>query len=176
MKKAYNHRNCQSLFGYAVGVHRRSGGVCQLCDLGKTGLSFDLWRQLTVEHLIGESQCGYLKDIRKALAKRFPALTAKAREALAQQIHQANTVTACRFCNSSTSRDRQPCSMEQLILSAQGSPEDVLKSLQSQLETIRDKKRSAVEWKLKSVRKAFEKDVAPQLPKAGKSGADGRST
>ena len=46
--KEYDYRNCQSLFGYATEVHQRSGGVCQLCDAGATGLDFDLWRQLTV--------------------------------------------------------------------------------------------------------------------------------
>ena len=52
----YDYRNCQSLFGYAAKVHERSGGVCQLCGAGTAGLDFDLWRQMTVEHLIGESQ------------------------------------------------------------------------------------------------------------------------
>src|SRR5205807_243716 len=56
----YDYRNCQSLFGYAAKVHERSGGVCQLCSAGAAGLDFDLWRQMTVEHLIGESQGGYL--------------------------------------------------------------------------------------------------------------------
>jgi hypothetical protein len=61
---AYHYRNCQSLFGYAAEVHRHSGGVCELCGAGATGIDFDLWRRLTVEHLIGESQGGYAKQIR----------------------------------------------------------------------------------------------------------------
>ena len=52
----YGHRNCQSLFGYAAKVHERSGGVCQLCDAGAVELGFDLWRQMTVEHLIGKAR------------------------------------------------------------------------------------------------------------------------
>lgn len=62
----YDHRNCKSLFGYAAAVHIRSGGICELCGAGGGALDFDLWRQYTVEHVIGESQGGYLKAILKA--------------------------------------------------------------------------------------------------------------
>ena len=93
----YNYRNCQSLFGYAAKVHERSGGVCQLCGAGAAGLDFDLWRQMTVEHLIGESQGGYLSQILASLAGRFPGLSAAERAELAAQIDAANTVTACSF-------------------------------------------------------------------------------
>jgi pentatricopeptide repeat protein len=44
------------LFGYAAKVHERSGGICQLCGAGRVELAFDLWRQMTVEHLIGEAR------------------------------------------------------------------------------------------------------------------------
>lgn len=76
---AYDYRNCQSLFGYAAAVHERSGGVCQLCGCGADRLDFDLWRQMTVEHLIGSSQGGYLAQIRSALEQRLPGLTATER-------------------------------------------------------------------------------------------------
>lgn len=75
MNKPYNYKNCQSLFGYASKVHIRSGGRCQLCLCGGQPLNFDLWRQLTVEHLIGESQGGYKKAIRQAVVQRFPDLS-----------------------------------------------------------------------------------------------------
>ena len=81
----YDYRNCQSLFGYAAKVHERSGAVCQLCGAGTAGLDFDLWRQMTVEHLIGESQGGYLRQISASLADRFPgAQVAATAEALEQ--------------------------------------------------------------------------------------------
>ena len=74
----YNYKNCQLLFEYALDVHSRSGGICQLCDCGQgDDIDFDLWRQMTVEHLIGESQKGYLKDIRKILNKKFTNLSPK---------------------------------------------------------------------------------------------------
>jgi hypothetical protein len=53
----YDFRNCTSLFGYSAAVHVRSGGSCELCDAGDSS-DFDWWRQLTVEHLIGEGQGG----------------------------------------------------------------------------------------------------------------------
>lgn len=71
----YNHRQCQSLFGYAKNVHERSGCICQLCDCGSgEEISFELWRQMTVEHLIGRFQGGYLDRIGEAITERFPAL------------------------------------------------------------------------------------------------------
>src|SRR5215217_4881277 len=74
--KPYDYRNCQSLFGYAAAVHQRCQGICQLCGCGGlTPNTFDLWRQMTVEHILGESDKGYPKDIEQALAMRFPDLT-----------------------------------------------------------------------------------------------------
>jgi hypothetical protein len=70
--KDYDYRNCRSLFGYAAEVHELSGGVCQLCA-GGLEVDFDFWRQLTVEHLIGEAQGGYLGQIDAALRARFPS-------------------------------------------------------------------------------------------------------
>jgi len=46
---------------------------------------------MTVEHLIGKSQGGYLKQIRVAVAERFPELTTVALEELSQSIDALNT-------------------------------------------------------------------------------------
>jgi hypothetical protein len=70
----YDYRNCASLFGYSAEAHDRSGGVCQLCLAG--GNNFDFWRQLTVEHLIGQSQGGYLAQIKELVSEIFPDLNA----------------------------------------------------------------------------------------------------
>src|SRR5579884_1984776 len=110
---SYDYRNCQSLFGYAMGVHIRWGAVCALCGAGAKELSFDLWRQMTVEHLIGEGQGGYLKAIREAVRSRFPDLTPGELVSLVEGIDEANTVTACSFCNATTSRDRAEQTMEE---------------------------------------------------------------
>ena len=92
MNKRYNYRNCQSLFGYAQDAHKRSGGICQLCGAGMVEpSSFDLWRQLTVEHLVGASQGGYINEIRVTIGKRFPGLSNEQREELALRIDRANT-------------------------------------------------------------------------------------
>jgi hypothetical protein len=78
--------------------------VCQLCGAGAAELDFDLWRQMTVEHLIGESQGGYRYQISASLAHRFPGLGPDEIAELATRIDAANTVTACSFCNATTSQ------------------------------------------------------------------------
>ena len=92
--------------GWSRAEHERSGGICQLGGEVSRELDFDLWRQMSVEHLIGESQGGYRTQIERALTARFPDLDASRVAELAHRIDQANTVTACSFCNSTTSRTR----------------------------------------------------------------------
>ena len=59
MQKPYDYRNCQSLFGYALNVHRRSGCVCQFCGCSAgEQVDFDVWRQMSVEHIIGRKTSG----------------------------------------------------------------------------------------------------------------------
>jgi hypothetical protein len=164
MDKPYNAHNCSSLFGYAQQVHERSAGICQLCgcNAGST-VDFDLWRQFTWEHIIGESQGGYLKEIQEVVAQRFPDLPQLQVRELAKRIEAANTVTACSFCNSTTSREHAPATMNDLILHAQGSPDDVVKAVETELQQILAKKRERVRWKIDAVREAFEKKVASVL-------------
>ena len=162
-RQAYDHRNCQSLFGYAAAVHERSGGVCELCGAGADHLDFDLRRQLTVEHLIGESQGGYLAQIRRSLRARLPDLPQAQLEELARAIDAANTITACSFCNSTTSRGRVPLGMTEAIEAAPDDPEALFAAVTSGLAAIADRKRADVDWKLRSVRQAFDEHVAPQL-------------
>lgn len=114
----YDYRNCASLFGYAATVHARSGGIGQLCGAGADRVDFDWWRQLTVEHLVGEKQGGYLRSIRSALSQRLPQVAPGELAELSRRIDEANTVTACSFCNSTTSRDLAPKSMQDLIAEA----------------------------------------------------------
>jgi len=156
MNKRYNYRNCQSLFGYAQDVHKRSGGICQLCGAGMgEPSSFDLWRQLTVEHLVGASQGGYINEIRMAIGKRFPGLSNEQREELALRIDRANTVTACSFCNATTSRDRNPENMAQLISEAEGESDASVNEVVLKLEEVLKRKRTDIRWKLDSIREAF---------------------
>jgi hypothetical protein len=163
----YDYRNCQSLFGYAAEVHRRSGGVCELCGAGATGIDFDLWRQLTVEHLIGESQGGYAKQIKGSLIRRFPQLSMDEVVQLTKKMNAANTVTACSFCNSTTSRDQAPVSMTELIDTApDGSCQQVLEHVTTALNDVLAGKRRDVRWKLDSVRKAFDVTVVAALEEA----------
>jgi len=156
MDAPYNYKNCQSLFGYAFNVHVRSSGTCQLCGCGGPDLTFDLWRQMTVEHIIGQKQGGHIKHIRVAVAQRFPELSAVEREALSKQIDAVNTVTACSFCNSTTSQNTCVSSMGQLILQSPGMPNEVLATIVSAIRPVLEQKRAEVRWKLASVRQQYE--------------------
>jgi hypothetical protein len=161
--RPYDYKNCQSLFGYAAECHIRSGGKCQLCGCGGIPLDFDLWRQMTVEHLIGESQGGYLPKIRDAVAARFPDISADARDGLARRLDALNTVTACQFCNSTTSRERNAESMSDLLQGATGSVEEVEAVVASALKGVLERKREKAQWKLASVREAFEREVRARI-------------
>jgi hypothetical protein len=156
MDAPYNYKNCQSLFGYAFHVHVRSSGTCQLCGCGGPNLTFDLWRQMTVEHIIGQKQGGHIKNIRIAVAQRFPELSAAEREALSAQIDAANTVTACSFCNSTTSQNTCASSMSQLILQSPGTPNEVAAKVIAAIRPVLEQKRAEVRWKLASVHQQFE--------------------
>lgn len=161
--RRYNHKNCQSLFGYATDVHIRSGGKCQLCGCGGSPLDFHLWRQMTVEHLIGKSQGGYLKQIRSAVAEQFRNLTPDACENLSLRIDALNTVTACSFCNSTTSRDVSQKSMPELLHSVNGTVEEVEAYIAAELRLVLERKRLEVQWKLSSVEEAFQREVHAKI-------------
>lgn len=134
MTAPYNYKQCQLLFGYSFDVHVRSNGTCQLCGCGGAELTFDLWRQMTVEHIIGKSQGGYFKEIRLIVAERFPDLSGVEQESLSKEIVAANTVTVCSFCNSTTSRDSNSTSMSELIRSSVGNPCEVVSQIASVLQ------------------------------------------
>jgi hypothetical protein len=167
MDRPYDYRNCQSLFGYAAKVHVRSRATCQLCGCGGSPVDFNLWRQMTVEHLLGRSQGGYLRQIREALVHRFSGLTTSAIEDLAAQIDAMNTVTACSFCNSTTSRDVSAESMTNLILSTPGTAADVAGAIEAELQVVLARKRRDVRWKLEAVREAFDREVLAKIQQEG---------
>jgi len=163
MDNPYDYRNCQSLFGYAASVHERSGGICQLCGCGFQNLDFDLWRQLIVEHLIGSSQGGYSRHILDSLFQKYPEEELDRIASLAAEIDVANTITACSFCNSTTSRDRAPQSMDALI---QGGPDDIelmASYVVARLREISERKRHTVMHKVAAVRAAYDELVASKL-------------
>ena len=164
MKQQYDCNNCQSLFGYARDVHKRSGGVCQLCKAGRGEKSnFALWRQLTVEHIVGRSQGGYRKEIRSAIDKRFPDFTSERKKDLTSRIDEANTITACSFCNSTTSRDRS-YEMRQLITEAKGTSDDeVIEQIEQKLGEVLEKKQRCVSWKLLSIERRYNEEIKREL-------------
>jgi len=158
----YNYKNCQSLFGYAAAVHIRCKGKCQLCDCGGESLNFDLWRQMTVEHLIGKSQGGYLKEIKQAVNSKFPNFTIAEIGIFSKELEAENTVTACQFCNSTTSRDKSAISMEELIKKGTNRS-DILISVKNACQIILENKKRKVAWKLEAIEEAFELHVASKM-------------
>ena len=163
MNKPYPYRNCSSLFGYSASVHARSGGICALCKGGGGRLEFDYWRQLTVEHLVGQSQGGSMKDIKALVSEFFPDLDVEEAREFAGQVDDRNTVTACHFCNATTSRMQSPQSMREIIESAGGDRDTTLKNVGDACKQVLRHKKESVKWKLKSVRQAFDRDVKPDL-------------
>jgi len=161
--KKYNYKNCQSLFGYSAEVHIRCKGVCQLCGCGGEPLDFDLWRQMTVEHLIGKSQGGYLKQIREEVKEKFPELSEAGVDLLSKEIDEINTVTGCQFCNSTTSRDISEVSMSELFSKSAKTRDSILENISSACDDILKKKQSSVKWKLESVAAAFNEHVLSKI-------------
>lgn len=160
----YDETGLQSLFGYGRAAHERSGGICQLCGCGAgPDIDFDLWRQFTIEHLIGEGQGGYPARIKPAVDVRFAHLSGSERRDLTRRIHEANIVTACQFCNSTTSRDRTVYTMEEVIAELPAEPQEALEILAERLQPILDDKRKKVRWKLRSVYRGFQEKIRPAL-------------
>ena len=168
MEKPYNYRNCQSLFGYALNVHKRSGGICQFCGCNAgEKVDFDLWRQLSVEHIIGRIRGGDVKDIRIAIAHRFPELSPAERERLVQRIDESNTVTACGFCNSMTSQhDKHGKKISEILDGAKGSPDEIVDMILLEICKMFEEKRVDVRRKIEAVRVSFDSLVQPDLIKA----------
>jgi hypothetical protein len=165
LAETYDYRNCQSLFGYALDIHKRHNCVCQLCGCGgNKATDFDIWRQMSVEHLIGKSQGGYKAEIRASIDERFPALSEAEREAFAERLNEANTVSACRFCNSTTSRDRYRKNMRDFIFEAQGDPESVINQVIDDIDKVLQKKQQKAKCKIDAVRIAFYEKVVGTPP------------
>jgi hypothetical protein len=131
----YNVTGLQSLFGYGAGPQ----------------VDFDLWRQFTIEHLIGAGQGGYPRRIREAVDSKFSHLPENERRMLAVRIHEANVVTACQFCNSTTSRDVAAFTMEEVIADLPPDADEAVAVAAEKLQTVLDRKRQRVQWKLRAV-------------------------
>ena len=118
---------------------------------------------MTVEHLIGRSQGGYLTQIRELVDIRFPHYSNSEKRSLAEKIDALNTVTACQFCNSTTSRDVSDVSMYQLFENSAACEVTLIKEISTACDRILDKKRQSVRWKLESVRAAFNEHVLTRI-------------
>jgi hypothetical protein len=118
---------------------------------------------MTVEHLIGKSQGGYLAQILEEAKKKFPSYSKEEVRRFSKQIDSINTVTACQFCNSTTSRDINDISMHDIFAESPPNPDIILGRVQDVCDEILKKKRKLVHWKLESVKAAFDEHVVPKI-------------
>ncbi|HUH41931.1 MAG TPA: hypothetical protein VLZ29_02330 [Sulfurimonas sp.] len=164
MEKKYNYKSCSSLFGYSAKVHIRFKGQCQLCKCGGGNpVDFDLWRQMTVEHLIGKSQGGYLKQILIFVEEFFPMLNKDDIKKLAIKIDEKNTITCCQFCNSTTCRYPYDKSMKDLFIEAQNNNIDLIEHIDKECQNILKKKQEDVKNKLSIIKEAFKNEVLSRI-------------
>ena len=146
-------------------AHKRSGGICQFCrcNAGAT-VSYDLWRQMTIEHVIGKKRGGDLKEITIAISERFPEITSTYRNRLVQRITEANTITACSLCNSLTSQHgKNGKKIADMLREATGTPDEVVNQVLVEIANLFEAKRAEVDYKHEAIRDAFEKLVEPDL-------------
>lgn len=95
----------QALIGYGGDAHRRSKGNCLYCGFGtlRTAdpeLKFDIWRNLTLEHVVPECNGQLEANIDQAI-QNLPMAT---QEGLKRRIKSLNEVTACHVCNTFAGR------------------------------------------------------------------------
>ena len=118
---------------------------------------------MTVEHLIGKSQGGYLKQIREEVRDKLPLISEAEIESLAKEIDAINTVTACQFCNSTTSRDVSEVSMHELFSRSESTRNSVLENIRGACGAVLKRKQDSVKWKLESVEEAFHEHVVSKM-------------
>jgi hypothetical protein len=165
-KKPYDARGCASLFGYAAKVHERSGGICQLCGcFDGPDADFDSWRQLSVEHIIGRKHGGDRSDIKKGVKRRIfsPPLPSERTAEVIDLIDAMNTVSACSFCNSMTSRMTAKLNLGRIIEETPGGDAELLQAVEAATQAELALKREDVGRKLESIRRVFKADVMPGL-------------
>lgn len=172
-------KSLQSLLGYGKPVHKRSGGICQYCGYGikmeaSTDANFDVWRQLTVEHFISKKAGGYLHApksksrlaVEQQLRQKFPEISTEQMKCFVNQIDEANTVTACQFCNSMTSwggNRKDAKTMKMLLDECTGTPEEVMNQIKTFLTSIFIQRRQTIEDNLKKVKDVFQKEIEAEL-------------
>jgi hypothetical protein len=144
-------------------AHKRSGGICQLCGCNSGDqVNFDLWCQMSVEHVIGRIRGGDIKMIAKAIAERFPEMTFTGRDKLVQRIDEANTVTACSFCNSLTSHQgKHGKTIAEILREPSGTPDEIVDRVLVEIDNLLEAKRADVRYKIEAVREAFENSSNP---------------
>ncbi|MFC1868760.1 hypothetical protein ACFL0H_11595 [Thermodesulfobacteriota bacterium] len=120
--------------------------------------------------MIDTSQGGDYKSILSELRTRFPSMPLGDAEDLAERIEIENMVSACSFCNSMTSHDKNSRSMAEVITSVPAEVGAVVSAVQGEARKVIQRKRGNVKRKLKAIRRRFDTVVRQELSNARKSG------
>lgn len=153
-----------SSFWRNIETHKRYKGVCQLCGAGTNSLSFDLFRQMTVEHIIGKSKGGYSPGIKLCLKKYFPEYEESKIKTLAKSIEFENMVTLCQFCNLMTSRYDSGVSMDKILNEVKGKSEEVvMQHVKAELTKILNAKKVYLKQKQDAVRAGYLEELKPHF-------------
>jgi len=157
---SYDPKQCQSLFGYSLSVHTRCKWHCKLCEEGD--MTPTQMRSLSVEHIIGRTQNGYLYQIIPAVTKAFPDYSKKEIKELSNKIDSLNTVSAHTFCNSITSRTQSAQDMSSIISEfAPKGPERLLKEVKKVCDDTLKRKTIDVKSKISVINEELKKFVMP---------------
>jgi len=190
--------NYQSLLGYARGVHKESGGRCAYCEYGACGVDFDMWRQLSLEHVIPSKwlEKGNIRPLLNELwglgdnwRKPYQRVTGDEDNLegfrLKQAIEQESCVTACHFCNSATSRfearhkgfreEWEEIFRDPGLKKLKHKPFDerkaaLLERVRELRKAIFEQKKADVKKKLDELEPYFDQYVKPELDRPGVPG------
>ncbi len=86
----YDPKSCQSLLGYGRAAHARSGGRCKYCDFGKERIDFNMWRQLSIDHVV---PARLFPGEGRTLQSIFPRLPKPELDKLTDEINRINLST-----------------------------------------------------------------------------------
>lgn len=168
----WNPHGCQSLLGYGKEAHQRSGGICTYCGLGRDNVDVNVWKQMSVDHVLAVNTFGS-GGLRRLIQEHFPKLGENELLSFAKRIDEINLVTACNFCNSMTSR-KKTRSLSKIF--PEGTYDevtkvddpilcDLLQLLSSEVDQEKADKIRYVKVRMIKLNECFEAEVVPMLLK-----------
>jgi len=115
-------------------------------------------RSLSVEHIIGKTQEGYIHQIKKAVTKAFPDYTKDQVIKLSEKLDTINTVSAHTFCNSITSRNHADRDMDEMIMKFAPDEETLISEVKKECKKTLDFKAISVKEKIQVINEELVKE------------------